>query len=226
MSGSNLLTPISAPMVHFRCTSVALVQWLALVTMLIDHLGAIGLLGDWSRYVGRFAIPAFVLMIAYNALNAAAPGRMAFRCCVLLLLSQPAYALALGHWDHANFLAILLTVVLLCWFWRDPSPLGYLGFMLTLLTAFVFSPWIGGGVLSLLLVPLVLIPSPVTLLLALFWPVLQYWGLPFVQLAALVSLLLVLVLLRLPFDVPRAPRWLSRWFYPGHLFVLFLFTSV
>lgn len=196
---------------------LALVQWLALVTMTFDHLGALSILGDWSRLVGRAALPAFVLMIALNALSSRSPASMASRCAWLLVLAQPVWWLSVGVWGRLCILVTLLVVVLLVWSWRLRWP--FLG-ALVLAAFLLVSPWVEYGALPLLLVPLVLVPSLSALLLALVWPVLQYLGVPVLQVSALVGLLLVLVLLRFPFDVPRAPRWVSRWFYPGHLVVL------
>lgn len=196
---------------------MALVQWFALVTMLIDHLGVVGILGDWSRLVGRAALPAFVLMVAWNALYVSSPRVMLLRCLGLLLLSQPLWWLSVGSWDRLCILVTLSAVVVLVWCWRQRLPLE--GAVVLLLFLLV-SPWVEYGALPLLLLPLVLRPSLLTLFLALSWPLLQYLGAPLFQVAALLSLVLLLVLLRFPFDVPRSPRWLSRWFYPGHLAVL------
>jgi len=84
----------------------------------------------------------------------------------------------------------------------------------------LLSRWVEYGPLPLLLVPLVLTRSPLALVFALVWAYLQYLYSYPLMVAALVSVAIVAVLLRVRFDVPRAPRWVSRWFYPGHLALL------
>lgn len=202
---------------YYSSSGLALVQLLALVTMAVDHLGALTILGDWSRVVGRFALPAFVVMIACNALAVSSPGRMAWRCAVLLLLSQPLWWLSVGSWDRLCILVTLLAVVLLVWSWRLRWPL--LG-VLVLVAFLVVSPWVEYRAWPLLLLPVILAPSWPALVLALVWPLVQYPASPLFQVAALVSLALVVILLRVPYDVPRLPRCLSRWFYPGHLLII------
>lgn len=199
---------------------MALVQWLALASMLVDHLGAVGALGEWSRLIGRFAMPAFVVMIALNALVAPDPAALVRRLLLLLLLSQPVWWLTVGAWDRLCILVTLLAVVLLVWAWRARR------LDLLALVAGVFlilSPWVEFGAWPLLLVPLVVVPGLPALLLALVWPLVQY-PVPVLQVASLFVLLALVVLVRFPFNVPRAPRWLSRWFYPGHLAALALVT--
>lgn len=195
----------------------ALVQPLALLSMLIDHLGAVGLLGDWSRLLGRFALPAFVVMLACNAMATSDPARLAWRVAVLALVSQPFYTLVLA--PRLSIMVPLLLVVLLVWAYRlrcwDALAL-VLGFCA------VLSPWYSYGLPLLLLVPVCLVPGPAAAFLALSWPLIQYPAQPVVALFALASLLLILVLVRFPFDVPRLPRLVTRWFYPAHLAVLSL----
>lgn len=182
--------------------------------MLVDHLGAMSFLGEWSRFVGRFALPAFVVMIAYHAAISARPDLLARRVLLLLLLSQPFWWLSVGFPYRLCILATLLAVVLLVSAWRSRR---YVLLSLVLLLFLCASPWIEYGPFPLLLVPLVLVPWGI--LPALVWPLVQYSPGPLLVAAAL-SLVLLVLLLRVPFNVPRAPRWFTRWFYPVHLAIL------
>lgn len=207
-------------------TGLALLQWLAVISMLVDHLGVVSILGDWSRIAGRFALPAFVVMVACNALSTASPGRMASRCAVLLLVSQPLWWLSVGTWDLLCILVTLLAVILMVWAFRVPGPLGFLSFLLVTFVFTAVSPWVEYSFWPLLLVPVVIWPSFPMLLLALVWPFFQYLGQPLFQASALFSLLVVLYLVRFPFNVPRLPRMLSRYFYPLHLGLIGLSKTI
>lgn len=198
-----------------RHASVAAIQIAAIVTMMVDHLGALSILGDWSRLVGRFALPAFVVMVAYNASMTTKPGSMAWRCLLLFALSQPFWWLSVGTWYRLNIMVTLLVVVLLVWAWRLRWPL----LALVVITLFALvAPWVEYGAWPLLLVPLGIF-GPLGALPALFWPLVQY-GQWLYALPALVSVVVLVALVYVDIQLPRFPRWLTRWFYPGHLFVL------
>jgi hypothetical protein len=200
---------------------LALVQWLALVTMLVDHLGSVGYLGEWSRLVGRFALPAFVLMVVLNA-RAADPGLLLSRYLVLIVLSQPAWWWVTGSWDTLCILFTLCAMALAVSRWRS-SPVESL---LCVLLGLGLSPWVEYGPWPWLLVPLLLAPSLVTLALALVWPFFQYPDALGLSVFVLVCLLLLLLLVRVPFNVPRLPRYATRFFYPLHLFLIGLTKTI
>ena len=197
--------------------TLALVQPLALSSMLIDHLGAVSILADWSRVVGRAALPAFVVMLALNALATLDPRRLWLRVLLLLMLSQPLWWLSVGSWHQLCIMLTLLAVVSLVWCYRRSLVLEGV----IILGAFLLvSPWVEYGPWPLLLVPICLTRSLPALALALVWPLVQYPDSPAFQASAFAALALVWLSLRVPFDVPRLPRLVTRWFYPAHLFLL------
>lgn len=199
---------------------MAYIQLLALVSMLIDHLGAVDVLAPWSRTVGRFAMPAFVLMIAANAMRTARPGDMIVRLALLLGISQPLWWLVFGLRPMLCILASLLLIAAMVVAWRYRARYG-LTALLSLLGLFLaVSPWLEFGPWPLLLVPLAVRPGLPAFALALVWPVVQYVGQPHLQIAALVVLAVLVLLVRFPVDVPRLPRWATRGFYPAHLALL------
>lgn len=208
---------------HREFASLALVQWLALLTMAVDHLGAVGLLGEWSRGVGRFALPAFVVMIAYNAWHTRSPSKMCTRVLFLALVSQPLWWLSVGSPGRLSIMVTLLVVVALVWSIRS-AQWGVAGFILA--SFVVVSPYVEYGALPLLLVPLGIVRRgelwPVAVFLAFLWAVLQYQANSFYLVFALVAVGGVSLLIFHCVGLPRSPRWLSFWFYPAHLALLSL----
>ena len=92
---------------------------LAMVTMLIDHMGAtLFPYALWMRCVGRLAFPIFCFLIAEGCAHTRDKKRYAARLLGFAVLSEPAFDLMHGVWftmDYQNVLWTLLLGALVCW---------------------------------------------------------------------------------------------------------------
>ena len=92
---------------------------LAMVTMLIDHMGAtLFPYALWMRCVGRLAFPIFCFLIAEGCAHTRDKKRYAARLLGFAVLSEPAFDLMHGVWftmDYQNVLWTLLAGALICW---------------------------------------------------------------------------------------------------------------
>ncbi len=89
---------------------------LALVLMLVDHIGASLLPGvPELRVIGRMALPLYGWCLVVGSVKTRSPWRYILRLLVLAVISQPLYMMALNHtWTDLNILftlAIALTVI-------------------------------------------------------------------------------------------------------------------
>lgn len=102
-------------------TDTGFLKLLAILSMLIDHIGAALLPGQaWMRIVGRVAFPLFAYCIAVGACYTRSMPRYLFRLLIMALISQPLYVLALHHVSpvmHALDFAAQPIQSALLWFW-------------------------------------------------------------------------------------------------------------
>jgi len=79
-------------------TDTNLLKLIAIITMLIDHAGKM-LFPQYRilRIIGRLAFPMFAYCLAVGAVFTKDMGRYISRIVFLALISQPIYAVALGH---------------------------------------------------------------------------------------------------------------------------------
>lgn len=228
-----------------RDTALDLLKWLALLSMLVDHLRHVWPPLYWLYVPGRLAFPLFCLAIAANLLRPSAGPRppVPLRYLGLLLafslLAEWPYRLLVPTPQSLNILPTLVLGLLIASGVRQPyGPQRWLG-LGALLLAILGHAWLMFGVAGALL--------PAAFVLALrqprtawIWPVLlcllaNYWpplyagaarGEPFAWAflaACVLAPLLGLWLLRqlLAFAVPPVRRW-AYLFYPGHFLVLFV----
>lgn len=82
----------------------ALLRLIACVCMFIDHAGKMLFPQlTWMRLVGRLAFPLFAYGIAVGAAMTKHPQPYITRVAALALVSQPLYAVALGHTNNAMY---------------------------------------------------------------------------------------------------------------------------
>ncbi|MCH4564356.1 conjugal transfer protein TraX [Halomonas sp. EGI 63088] len=199
-----------------------LVQLLAIGTMALDHIAYWLITGPWPDLLrltlGRIALPMFAFLIAWHALHTADPRRYANRILLIALVAQLPY-LALRGELLGNICFTLAAAAYLVTAYRqhDLTALAT-GLALTGLT-----PWISYGPAALLLVMLLVlaIRHPLAWLLPLLvWPPIQY-GLSIPALSAAGAVALLIILTTTPIAVPSLPRYLTRWFYPAHLWGIY-----
>ena len=87
----------------------SLLKTLALLFMLIDHLG-VALFGNLleMRVLGRIALPLYAWCLVVGNVKTRHPLRYFGRLLLLATISQPLYMMALNHtWQHLNILFLL-----------------------------------------------------------------------------------------------------------------------
>ncbi|MGI6687505.1 MAG: TraX family protein [Christensenellales bacterium] len=226
-----------------------LMQVVAIVTMVIDHVGVVFFPGvQLFRIIGRIAFPLFCWGIAMGAEKTRSFYRYALRLLLLGLIAQPFYMKALNHtWQELNVLATLLLGLLairgiqirryasavwgplLCLIIAAAFRMDY-GWQGVLLIILMYLARHTAGGLAALMISFCLLwgarSSPVFYDFAL-----ETGCMPLDQgVATLVSLISLqfLAILALPLMVIRTdsgirlPKWLSYAAYPGHLLILWL----
>ncbi len=212
---------------HAMPTWLPVVQGLAITTMAVDHASLWLVSGDIPALlrvtVGRLALPMFCFMIAWHALHTADARRYADRILVIALLAQlPFMALRGEVLGNICFTLAATAYLVAAVRHRDPAAL-VLGRVLSLATLQVeYGPLALGLIFAFLAAirwpPLWLVPL-------LVWPVTQY-GPSISALSAFVGVLLVLALVSTHLPPMRLPRWLTRWFYPAHLWGLLVLRTL
>ena len=82
----------------------ALLRLIACICMFIDHAGKmLSPQLTWMRLIGRLAFPLFAYGIAVGAAMTKHPQPYITRVAALALVSQPLYAVALGHTNNAMY---------------------------------------------------------------------------------------------------------------------------
>lgn len=91
--------------------NTGLLKLIAIITMIIDHVGAAILTSRkyiFLRYIGRLAMPLFCWCMVVGACKSRNPYRYALRVLIVGIISQPFYMLALSHqWTELNVYATL-----------------------------------------------------------------------------------------------------------------------
>lgn len=230
-----------------RSAALDLVKWLALLTMLLDHLRFVWPELSGLFVPGRLAFPLFCLAIAANVhrtqrkeVFSSANRRYAASLLAFALISEIPHRLLVGA-DSAtvNVLPTLALGLVVAWavHYRTASSAAMAA--LALVVSIVLECWIMYGVVGVLL--------PATLLMAIGMPR-PIWMLPAAlfllanismdMLAAAAAgepypLMLVGTLVGAPwiglwlldkdatFPVPQVGRW-GYWFYPAHMLALCL----
>lgn len=236
--------PFPAPTSRRRDAALDLLKWLALLSMLLDHLRYVWPPLYWLYVPGRLAFPLFCLAIAANLLRPVAQPRppLPWRYLGLLLgfalLSEWPYRLLVPAPQSLNILPTLVLGLLIANGLRQPygQPL-WLG-LGALLAAGLGHAWLMFGLAGALLPAAFVLAlrlggpawiGPLALSLAAnYWPPLYAGaarGEPFAWAflgACVQAPLLGLWLLRQPlgFAVPPVRRW-AYLFYPGHFLLLY-----
>jgi len=233
------------PVGRVRDGALDLLKWLALLSMVLDHLRYVGLNLDGLYVPGRLAFPWFCLAIAANLHRVKdAPATFQWRYLGWLLLfsviSEVPYRLFIDDADTLNVLPTLALGLLVARGWQQKAVVDRGLALIALVLAAVFSAQLMFGVFGVLL-PLVmllvfrrpwyfsLLPG-VVCLAANQWQVLLDNG-NVVALSGLATCLIAplagLVLLRHAGHV--SPPAMRRWayaLYPAHFLLLLLVRKI
>lgn len=204
-----------------------IVKWVAVVVMIVDHVGAVLFPQELAfRVGGRIAFPAFVALIGYNVGARHVPIDKYLRRMVLFAgVSQVPFMLA--GFDGLNIFATfalgLIGVALL----RGEVP-AWWG------AALVLAPFVDYGIFGVLLVVVAVEICnrfrwwlvPVALVLLALAQGSLYWGVAALLVVSGAALaVMAVVAVGVP-AVPRGPRWIFYAFYPAHLLLLVIIAAV
>ncbi|MFF2889810.1 TraX family protein [Paenibacillus sp. NPDC057967] len=203
------------------------IQFLAMLTMLIDHIGVVWHPNDTAwRIIGRLALPFYIYAMVIGYSRTRDVTRYLTRVGLLAVISQlpyqfafPTYGLAINV--IATLFFCLLTLLLLDWL-KGKAIASFLviAAVMVLLEALPFD--YGGYALLLMLIYRYATPHMMVLLhlaLNVFSIFYKSWTL---QLFSLLSTLWIVYMPALmgSMDRIRMPRFLWRSFYPLHLLII------
>jgi TraX protein len=200
----------------------------AIASMVTDHIGAL-LAPDVIilRIIGRFAMPAFALLLGYNlAQRGVHPKRLILPLIAFGLLAQPIYALASGT-THGNILFAFALGVMIIAVWRDleAQPIARAVIVALLGTASLLTeyPLTAAAliVLSERLMTRVTGPNLIA------WIVCALAANIFdpIALVGLLPLLMLFILRHVSGSRLLTWRWFGYMFYPAHLGLLLILRS-
>jgi hypothetical protein len=223
---SNTPESLTIPVLSPRAQD--LLKLAAIISMVLDHIGAL-LLPDVSilRIIGRFAMPAFALLLGYNlAQRHVLPKRLIIPLIVFGLLAQPIYALSSGT-THGNILFAFALGVLIIAVWRnlESQPVARAVVVALLAMASLFTEYPLMATLLVVLSERLL--TRVTNLNLMAWMFCALAANVFHP-SALVGLLPLLILF-LSSHISGSRlltwRWFGYMFYPAHLGLLLILKS-
>ncbi|WP_236187459.1 TraX family protein [Pseudomonas pharyngis] len=137
-----------------RDGALDLLKWLALLSMLVDHLRYVGISADWLYVPGRLAFPWFCLAMAANlARDGARKTEWRYLGWLLLfsLLSEIPYRLYIPEPDTLNVMPTLALGLLVARGWQDRALISRLLGVSALLVAALFPERLMFGLFGVLL---------------------------------------------------------------------------
>jgi hypothetical protein len=137
-----------------RDGALDLLKWLALLSMLLDHLRYVGISADWLYVPGRLAFPWFCLAMAANlARDGARKTEWRYLGWLLLfsLLSEIPYRLYIPDPDTLNVMPTLALGLLVARGWQDRALVSRLLAVGALLVAALFPERLMFGLFGVLL---------------------------------------------------------------------------
>jgi len=137
-----------------RDGALDLLKWLALLSMLLDHLRYVGISADWLYVPGRLAFPWFCLAMAANlARDGARKTEWRYLGWLLLfsLLSEIPYRLYIPEPDTLNVMPTLALGLLVARGWQNPALISRLLGVSALLVAALFPERLMFGLFGVLL---------------------------------------------------------------------------
>ncbi|WP_127585520.1 TraX family protein [Paenibacillus koleovorans] len=197
-------------------------QVLAMITMLIDHLGVIFFKGDAWRIIGRLAFPLYAYGIVQGYLRTRSLKKYVLRLSLLAAVSQFPFMYALDKLQFNVLVTFVLSLFVLVAVDRVPFMWARVGIGAAGVVLMEIIPMDYGSYALLLILVFRFVPVD-GLLLTHFVLNLAFWGFKGweLQLYSLAATFLINYpqLIRRLSEV-RVPRWFWRGFYPAHLAAL------
>jgi len=209
---------------------IAGMQWIAVVTMLIDHIGIVWFPDSplW-RIVGRLAFPIYTYFIALGMTRTRSLPNYVRRLTVLALLSQAPFALLFDTWTVNVIGTFAVSVGALVLMERMPrsNPLRYAWpVAAALLMEAVSFDYGAYGLLLLVLYRYTQSHTTVLGHLALNGLYLILYATPLQLFSILPTLAFAYAPGLSAWSRAPVPRWLWRFFYPVHLTVLLILVEI
>lgn len=241
------VTPPAKEIIGNQNTS--LLKILALVSMIIDHMGAMIFVGrEEFRIVGRLAFPLYAWCMVVGCVKTRSMPRYILRTFLLALVCQPLYMLALGHrWQDLSILFLLTLALLAIWSIQSRKWFSHIWGPILCYLVFGFLHIDGGWISLSFVLMLYLLRNNRRGLVIAYLAFAMYWGAPSDELAQLFGMPLSflqwpgigralapffhrqsMMWMALPLIVwPmgtrwRMPHWLSYAMYPMHLVLIVL----
>lgn len=204
-------------------------QWVAMLTMLIDHIGIIWFPESliW-RVIGRFAFPIYAYYVAAGMVHTSDLRRYLARLLILAFISQLPFSLLFQTWTINVIGTLFVSVAAVYILERMPHASLRLG---CILIAAILMETISFdyGAYGLLLILIYRYTASHAMWLSHFGLNLIYaWaGQSLVQIFSLFSTLVFAYAPKTSKLLKRTvPRWLWRSFYPVHLLLLYLLSVI
>lgn len=203
-------------------TRLNLLKWIALITMLIDHIGAILFPSVvWLRIIGRIAFPIYAYLIAEGSIRTGNKKRYSIRLLQFAFISQIPYILAFNSITPNILFTLVIGLIFIQPTFKNliilfaisvvvPVEYGFFGLLLPLF--FIYSR--NATKLGFFIITSSLLIYSVTT-----GSVLQ----PFAVMGIVLVFLIPPLKLNSTFSVNR---WFFYWFYPVHLIVLVIIKFV
>lgn len=137
------------------CLNGNMLKWIAIITMVIDHVGAI-LFPQYEifRYIGRIAFPLFAFLLVEGYVHTSNVKKYILRLLVFALISEIPFDIAMYsqpfYWGHQNiFWTLMLGLMVLYLVDRLPNRLlGFIaGVALMVVAQVVNTDYAAGGVI-------------------------------------------------------------------------------
>ena len=213
----------------------AVLQWIAVITMLIDHIGCY-LLGNFEpfRMIGRLAMPLFIFMLAEGFEKTSSRPRYFARIFVTALIAEiPVYLLHISVMtDYYHNILFTMLLSFLALYATEKGKFWFVAVPLVALAASAFNCEYGAfGVMLAVGFYLVNKYSPkqifvrftalLAVLLVTMIPLASYenWPIQLWSICAVIPLALYNGK-----KGRRLPRYFLYVFYPAHLFIIWLLT--
>jgi hypothetical protein len=201
-----------------------LLQIAAMLTMLIDHIGAVLFPDQWGwRMIGRISFPLYAFGIVQGYLHSSDVKRYIRRLGLLALASELPFILAFDEYRVNVIGTFFVGILALYGLDRIRLPLGRIAVVAAALAVLTVVPT-DYGIYALLLLFIYRYAAAQTSILLHVVLNIGYWmsgGVWYQQLSALSTIWLAAgASVRLP--VRPVPRWLWLIFYPVHLLLLFI----
>ncbi|WP_426449690.1 TraX family protein [Paenibacillus sp. S-38] len=204
-------------------------QWIAMMTMLIDHIGIVFFKGEqvW-RWIGRLAFPLYAYGIVTGYRHTRSLPRYAKRLAVTAALAQVPYLYAFGFMQVNVVGSFLFCIGVLYLLDRTQEPAQRVLIIAAGLLIISVLPFEYGGYGLLLVLIYRYAESASRMFLGhLLLNMLYYVLMPLQMLSIAGTLIIIYAWKQRPELAQRsAPSWLWRGFYPGHLLLLSIAAAV